>query len=82
MQRITPVRYIIVMRATHYLPAIPRPLLSALYHEAKQRHVPMTRLLAEILKDSLKESEGWQRALQDWPELKEAGKNDKVADSG
>ncbi|MDB6124288.1 MAG: hypothetical protein JWQ71_3281 [Pedosphaera sp.] len=37
-------------RPQYYSPAIERFLVSALYHEARKRKIPMTRLTNEILK--------------------------------
>jgi len=56
-------------RSTHYVPTISRPVVAALFHEAKRHRVPMTRLVDRLLKESLSDSPGWQRASQDWPEL-------------
>ena len=53
----------------HYVPAISRPVVAALYHEAKRHRIPMTRLLNRLLKDSLHGTPGWRRASRDWPEL-------------
>ena len=49
-------------RPTHYSPVISRFLVSVLYHEAKRRQIPMTRLADEILKQSLLNSPGWHIA--------------------
>ena len=48
-------------RPRHYSPAISRFLVSVLYHEAKARKMPMTKLTDMLLRRSLVESEGWQR---------------------
>ena len=56
-------------RTRHYVPAISRPLVAALYHEAQNRHLPMTRLVDRLLRDSLAGTPGWRKASQDWPEL-------------
>lgn len=40
-----------------------------LYHEARQRQVPMTQLIDSLLTESLTDSPGWQKASRDWPEL-------------
>ena len=48
----------------HYVPAISRFLVSALYHEGKRRHMPMTRLVNELLTNSLTGTPGWQAAKQ------------------
>lgn len=57
-------------RPRHYSPSLDRFLVSVLYHEARHRHVPMTRLANQILKDALANSTGWQLATQslDCPE--------------
>jgi len=39
-------------------------LVSVLYHEARQRKIPMTQLANEILKNGLANSAGWQLAMQ------------------
>ena len=49
-------------RPTHYSPVIDRFLVSALYHEARRRNVPMTRLVDALLADALRDSEGWRTA--------------------
>jgi hypothetical protein len=49
-------------RPKHYSPEIRRFLVSALYHEAKGRGIPMTVLTNQLLQDSLKGTEGWKRA--------------------
>jgi len=51
-------------RPHHYSPAIERFLVSFLYHEARHRKMPMTRLANQILKEQLAASAGWQLALQ------------------
>ena len=51
-------------RPHHYSPAIERFLVSVLYHEARHRKMPMTRLANQILKEELAKSVGWQLALQ------------------
>jgi len=47
-------------RAKHYSPALSRFLVSVLYHEAKHRHIPMTKLVDELLRQSLDGSKGWE----------------------
>jgi hypothetical protein len=64
------------MERTHYVPAISRPLVAALYHEAKNRSLPMTRLVDALLRDSLAGTTGGGEASEDWPELE--GHNDGV----
>jgi hypothetical protein len=51
--------------STHYSPAIDAVLVSALYHEARRRGVPMTKLADELLKGSLERTEGWKQAQTD-----------------
>jgi len=51
-------------RARHYSPALERFLVSVLYHEARHRNIPMTRLANDILKDALANSTGWQLATE------------------
>jgi hypothetical protein len=46
----------------HYSPVIDRFLVTCLYHEARERRVPMTRLVDELLRRALKGSTGWQQA--------------------
>jgi hypothetical protein len=60
---------ILMATPRHYVPTISRPVVAALFHEAKRRRIPMTRLVDRLLKESLCDSPGWQRASQDWPEL-------------
>ncbi len=47
---------------SHYSPAIDAFLVSALYHEARRRGVPMTKLADELLKGALEGTEGWKLA--------------------
>jgi hypothetical protein len=37
----------------HYSPKLSRPLVSKLYHAAKEKHVPMTKLADEIMAAAL-----------------------------
>jgi hypothetical protein len=50
-------------RPAHYSPAIDRQIVCALYHEAKRRRQPMTKLANELLSGVLRDTEGWQTAL-------------------
>jgi hypothetical protein len=50
-------------RPAHYSPAIERQIVCALYHEAKRRRQPMTKLANELLSGVLRDTEGWQTAL-------------------
>jgi len=49
-------------RPKHYSPEIERFLVSCLYHEARERRIPMTRLVNELLRQALDGSTGWRRA--------------------
>ncbi len=49
-------------RRTHYSPCIKRELVCVLYHEARHRHQPMTKLVDELLSTALSGSHGWQIA--------------------
>ena len=49
-------------KSTHYTPPLSRFLVCALYHEAKQRRIPMTRLVNNLVEAGLKESPGWKEA--------------------
>ena len=46
----------------HYSPAISRFVVSALYHEAQFRGVPMTKLTDTLLSQALRDTEGWRQA--------------------
>ncbi len=49
-------------RPTHYSPVISRFVVSVLYHEARHRRIPMTRLTDELLLQALRGTPGWQTA--------------------
>jgi hypothetical protein len=49
-------------RSKHYTPPLSRFLVCALYHEAKARQIPMTRLANDLIASGLKESPGWKEA--------------------
>ncbi|RBP38621.1 hypothetical protein DES53_111140 [Roseimicrobium gellanilyticum] len=46
----------------HYVPCISRNVVCALYHEARHRRKPMTRLVDELLTVALQGTTGWQLA--------------------
>lgn len=46
----------------YYTPRISRFLVSVLYHEAKRRQVPMTKLTDELLQRQLFGGESWEKA--------------------
>ena len=48
----------------HYSPRISRYLVSVLYHEAKRRQIPMTKLTDELLRQQLIGSESWELVLE------------------
>lgn len=49
-------------RPTHYSPPLSRFLVCVLYHEAKRRRIPMTRLAEMLLQAALKGTPGWIQA--------------------
>ncbi len=51
-------------RSTHYTPPLNRFLVTALYHQAKLEHIPMTLLVNRIVEQSLQGGEGWKRAIE------------------
>lgn len=53
-----------------YQPELHPHLIKGLYHEAKLRGVPMTKLLREIVAEALEPTEGMQRARR---EVRETG---------
>jgi hypothetical protein len=50
------------MPQKHYTPPLSRFLVCALYHEAKQRRIPMTRLANDLIELALKETPRWKEA--------------------
>jgi hypothetical protein len=56
-------------KATYYQPVISRALIAALFHEAKRRRLPMTRLVDGLLRECLHGTPGWETAVHEWPEL-------------
>jgi hypothetical protein len=50
-------------RPTHYSPPLSRFIVSALYHEAKHRRMPMTRLADQLLHQALMGTTGWRIAV-------------------
>lgn len=46
----------------YYVPTISRSLVRVLYHEGKHRHMPMTRLVDELLTQALINTPGWRIA--------------------
>ena len=40
-------------RPRHYSPQLDRPLISALYHAAKARRIPMTRFASSLVREGL-----------------------------
>ncbi|MEZ0274948.1 MAG: hypothetical protein ACAH88_08590 [Roseimicrobium sp.] len=59
-------------RPRHYVPCISRNVVCALYHEARHRRKPMTRLVEELLTGALQGTPGWQLAqAQTTPETQE-----------
>ena len=67
----------------HYSPAIDRFLVSCLYHEARERRMPMTRLVDELLRKELSGSTGWkkaedQRSVRESPQQQQPQQNSQV----
>jgi len=56
-------------RPSHYVPVISRSVVAVLYHEAKRRRIPMTRLVDALLLEALRGTPGWEVASHDYPEL-------------
>ena len=56
----------ILLMATprYYVPTISRSLVRVLYHEGRHRHMPMTRLVDELLTQALINTPGWETAKQ------------------
>jgi hypothetical protein len=50
------------MPRKHYTPPLSRFIVCALYHEAKARKIPMTRLANDLVEAGLKETPGWKQA--------------------
>jgi hypothetical protein len=50
------------MPQKHYTPPLSRFIVCALYHEAKQRRIPMTQLANNLVEAGLKDSAGWKEA--------------------
>ena len=40
-------------RSRHYSPQLDRPLITALYHAAKARRIPMTRFASSLVREGL-----------------------------
>ena len=51
-------------KSNYYSPQIQRFLVCALYHEAQAQRVPMTVLTNHLLRDSLRDTDGWRKALE------------------
>ena len=60
-------------KSKHYTPPLSRFIVRALYHEAKQRRIPMTQLANNLVEAGLKDSSGW-KAAQDQMRLGEGVK--------
>jgi len=44
-------------QSRHYSPQLDRPLISALYHAAKVRRIPMTQLASSLVREGLERME-------------------------
>lgn len=56
---------------TTYQPAVRRDVIKALYHEAKVRRLPMTRLINTLLEDALRPTPGWRIAEEEMSQFGE-----------
>jgi hypothetical protein len=52
-------------RSTHYTPPLSRFIVSALYHEAKARKIPMTRLANNLIE--LASTQGFPMCVESMP---------------
>lgn len=52
-----------MLKQRHYSPRINRFLVTVLFHEAKARNIPMTKLTDQLLAKSLEGSESWEKSL-------------------
>ena len=52
------------MPQKHYTPPLSRFNVCALFHEAKTRGIPMTRLANDLVEAGLKETPGWKEAQE------------------
>ena len=50
------------MPQKHYTPPLTRFNVCALYHEARQRRIPMTQLANDLVEAGLRDSAGWKEA--------------------
>ena len=48
----------------HCVPHISRFLVAVLYHEGRRRGLPMTKLVDQLLSDSLRDTPGWLQTQQ------------------
>jgi hypothetical protein len=51
-------------RSRYYTPSLSRFNVCALFHEAKTRGIPMTRLANDLVEAGLKETPGWKEAQE------------------
>lgn len=58
------------MSQSHYTPPLSRFNVRALYHEAKQRRIPMTHLANNLIEAALKDSVGWKEAQAQQDQLR------------
>lgn len=69
-----------MMKRSYYVPRISRPIIAALFHQAKHDRTNMVRLVNQLLTDALSGTPGWQRASEDWPELEAPKREDLSVD--
>ena len=63
-----PQPHVLMAHPRHYQPAISRALICALYHEGKHRRQPMTKLVEQLLVETLSGTTGWQKAMEQYPD--------------
>ena len=67
-------------RPSHYVPAVGRFLVKALFHEARHRRMPMTRLVDRLLREALRGTRGWRLAEAETADGRQtAGREDRKA---
>ena len=49
-------------KLSHYSPQLSRFIVSVLYHQAKAKKIPMTKLTDQLLRTALENTEAWKTA--------------------
>jgi hypothetical protein len=63
-------------RATYYTPRLDRDLVSSLYHAAKRRRVPMTRLASALVREGLEKMEAETAVVHEEPPARDPAQTD------